>query len=60
MKGRRSPGAPAQGKWTKHANSTPYSRLSPKVKAAIASDQSRAPRPITLPPMRWLEREVLR
>jgi hypothetical protein len=37
-----------------------YRQLPLKIKAAIASDQCRTPRKISLPPMRWLEREVLR
>jgi hypothetical protein len=60
MKSRRSPGAPAQGTANKHARSVPYRQLSLKVKAAIASEQGRAPRPITLPHVAWMSRPVLR
>jgi hypothetical protein len=59
VKSRRSLGAPAQRTWTKHAKPSPYRPLPPKIKAAVASDQGRSPRPITLPPVKWLERELL-
>jgi hypothetical protein len=41
-------------------SSSSYCRLPPKIKYAIASDQSRQPRPISLPQLKWLQRPVLR
>ena len=62
MKKRRRPEGQAGAKNYKRSDqpSSSIRYLSQKVKCAIAAYDARSCTPVTLPPMRWLEREVLR